>query len=207
MMSYDYNNILIKLSNSLISTYMNYMDTPRPFCQKTEQNISNIQNTNVFDLSLKIDQVNVSTENYFKTFEISYYKFHSLLHSISKNRKPSITCNYLRTVDEQYNIIRIGMQIHKYEPYNEMKIEHIYSALIYLYYALNLIEPEWDYLHVQHLRKIYPGIEYHIIKQLIFDIASKDVCIDEYELFSDIRKYLMGFKIFSHDCEINSDTD
>ena len=190
MMSYDYNNVLIKLSNSLISTYMNYMDTPRPVCQKQEQTISKIQNTNVFNLFSKIDQINVSTENYFKTFEISYYKFHNLLHFISKNRKPSITCNYLRTVDEQYNIIRIGMQIHKYEPYDKMNIEHIYSALIYLYYALNLIEPEWDYLHVQDLRKIYPRIEYHIVKHLIFDIASKSISANPAMLISVVCVFM-----------------
>ena len=193
-------NALVKLLPHLVLTRLtNDVDPPIPDDKQPSINmLAEITDLKVYTNTLPTNvQISNRIEDYFQVFQTSHIKFHKLLNYISVKYKKPVTYNYLGSVKEQYNIICLGIKIHTYERYNVVKVEHLYIALMYLYYALNLIEPSWDCLQVTDLRNIYTNTNYHIIKRLIFDIASKDVCIDGCEVFSEARQYLLGFKVFS----------
>jgi hypothetical protein len=92
--------------------------------------------------------------------------------------------------DDSTSIIIIGDVIKNKTNFSNLGLYDIYTVIIYVIYSLRLNEQTTDWLFSNFLQKnTYNKIH---SEKLYFDITIGDIMIDDYNLSSKIRKYIMG---------------
>ena len=92
--------------------------------------------------------------------------------------------------DNTDNIIIIGDIIKNKTEFYKLELYDIYSVIIYIIYSLRLNEQTTDWLFFNFLEKNTYNKPDSI--KLYFDITIGDIMIDNYNLSSKIRRYIMG---------------
>jgi hypothetical protein len=98
--------------------------------------------------------------------------------------------NYGCSNDDTTSIIIIGDIIKNNTEFYNLGLYDIYTVIIYIIYSLRLNEQTTDWLFSNFLKKT--TYNKNDSEKLYFDITIGDIMIDNFNLSSKIRKYIMG---------------
>lgn len=98
--------------------------------------------------------------------------------------------NFGCTNDDSTSIIIIGDVIKNKTEFSNLGLYDIYTVIIYVIYSLRLNEQTTDWLFSDFLKKnTYNKTD---SERLYLEITIGDIMIDDYNLSSKVRKYIMG---------------
>jgi len=182
--------------NNINDEKCEHLDTPAPFQNiklKKKERSGALRDGALKDVVMKLENVPVTRQEASNHFKYMLIIFESTIRILShKTANPFMKVN-MCAKKEQDMIITTGLEFACIEKYIVLQLRGIYIALIFIYYALNLLEQTSDGLSISDLKSFFDEGTYNIAVQLINDITIYDIYDENNEnISSKIRKRFMG---------------
>lgn len=153
------------------------------------------QRSSFQSMVMRKESTHITREEATKYFKYMLLLFESKIYKISRKKNyPEMKTNTCNKMDNEM-IISTGLELICIAKYMSLQLKGIYIVLLYVYYALNLLEQTYDGLMITDIESFFDKPMYRLAYELVYDITLYDILNDNNKnLSSIIRKRFMGLR-------------